>query len=385
MPAYDHLLYGYLRLGREAQANATLDHRLRIRLSREPEDARRRRFFRLAYDFRYHPSLAGLKVWGMGLIADSAVLEGAGRYARLGSSFDIPNAMEPLGRLLVSKGTLPYARANGYMAIGLGKMMMGQPMAALPRLDSAVALYSMPERRPTPPVFHPVDSLLEQAEWRVMPGVLGLSGISEDAAAWGYRTLEAMVERGQSTPRAAFALAAAAYRRGDTTAALRLSGVVIRLASTDPGIARLSLLLTAMQTAARGHPDSAFALSAPLRDYGPSGALIDPFSRSLLYLCETEWLRATRRDGQAELVLLWYQNSDNGIEGWPQWQLESGEVDNVLGVYARLLRAEAALARGDAANACPLIARVLELWEEAEPGMAPLKERAEHAAASCHR
>jgi tetratricopeptide (TPR) repeat protein len=385
MPAYDHLLYGYLRLGQQAKANATLEHRVRIRLSGEPEDAKRRRFFRLAYDFRYHPSLAGLKVWGLGLIADSAMLEGAGRYTRLGSSFDIPNAMEPLGRLLASNGTLPYARANGYMAMGLGKLVLGQPMAALPRLDSAAALYSIPERRPTPPVFHTVDSLLEQAEWRVMPGVLGLSGISEDAVAWGRRTLEDLVQRDQSTPRAAFALAAEAYHRGDATAALHFSGIVARSATTDPGIARLSLLLTAMQVAARGHPDSAFILSAPLRNYWPSGALVDPFSRSLLYLRQSEWLRATRRDGEADLALLWYQNSDNGIEGWPQWQLEPGEVDNVLGVYARLLRAEAALARGDTAVACPLVARVLELWQHAEPGMAPLTRRAEQAAASCHR
>jgi Protein kinase domain len=385
MPAYDHLLYGYLRLGRQAEAVATLEHRVRIRLSGEPEDARRRRFFRLAYDFRYHPSLAGLKVWGLSLIADSAMLEAAGRFTRLGASFDIPNAMEPLGRLLTSRGTLPYARANGYMAIGLGNMMMGRPMAALPRLDSAAALYAIPERRPTPPVFHLVDSLLEQAEWRIMPGVLGLPGIKDDAVAWGRATLDAMVQRGQSAPRAAFALAAEAYHRGDTTAALHFSDVVRRLASADPGIARLSLLLTAMQVATRGHPDSAFALSVPLRNYWPPGALVDPFSRSLLYLRESEWLRATRREGEADLALLWYQNSDNGIEGWPQWQLEPGEVDNVLGVYARLLRAEAALARGDPAAACPLIGRVLELWQQAEPGIAPLKRRAEQAAASCHQ
>ena len=385
MPAYDHLLYGYLRLGRQAQADAVLQHRVRIRPSGEPEDARRRRFFQLAYDFRYHPSLAGLKVWGLGLIADSAMLEGVGRYARLGSSFDIPNAMEPLGRLLASKGTLPYARANGYMAIGMGNMMLGRPMAALPRLDSAVALYSIPERQPTPPVFHLVDSLLEQAEWRVMPGVLGLPGISDEAVAWGRRTLDAMVQRSQSAPRAAFALAAEAYHRGDTTAALHFSGVVARMASTNPGIARLSLLLTAMQVAARGHPDSALLLSAPLRNYAPSGALVDPFSRSLLYLREAEWLRATRQDSQADMALLWYQNSDNGIEGWPQWQLEPGEVDNMLGVYARLLRAETALARSDTASACPLIARVLELWQHAEPGMALLKQRAEQSGASCHR
>ncbi len=387
MPAYDHLLYGYLRLGLRAQADTALDHRVQIRPSGESEDARRRRFLKLAYDFRYRPSLAGLKVWALGLIADSAMLEGAGRYERLGSSFDIPNAMEPLGRVLVRKGTLPYAKANGYMGIGLGYMMMGRPMAALPRLDSAAALYSRPDQegRPTPPVFRPVDRLLEQAEWRVMPGVLGLPGISDREVSWGLRTLDSIVQGGRSAPRAAFALAAEAFHRGDTTAALRYSGIVARLASANPGVARLSLLLTAMQVAARGRLDSAIALSQPLLTYGPHGALVDPFSRSVLYLRGAEWLRATREDDVADLALLWYQNSDNGIEGWPQWQLEPGEVDNMLGVYARLLRAEAAIARGDTTTACPLLQRVLELWEQAEPGMAPLKQRAEQAAKGCHR
>ena len=216
-----------------------------------------------------------------------------------------------------------------------------------------------------------------------MPGVLDLPGISDTTVAWGRRTLEAMVQRDQSTPRAAFALAAEAYHRGDTTAAQRYSSIVATRAPTDPGVARLSLLLTAIQTAARGHPDSAIALATPLVNYWPHGALVDPFSRSVVYLRWAEWLRAIRQDDTADQALLWYQNSDNGLEGWPQWQLEPGEVDNMLGVYARLLRAEAALLRHDAATACPLIARVRELWEDAEPGMAPLTLRAEQAAASC--
>ncbi len=385
MPAYDHLLYGYLRLGLRAKADTALAHRVEIRPSGEPDDAQRRRFFRLAYDFRYRPSLAGLKVWALGLIADSTKLEGAGRFVRLGSSFDIPNAMVPLGRVLVRKGTLPYAQANGYMGIGLGYMMMGRPMTALPRLDSAAALYSRPVEAswPVSPGFRPVDSLLEQAEWRVMPGVLDLPGISDTAVAGGRRTLEVMVQRDQSAPRAAFALATDAYHRGDTTAAQHYSGVVATLASTDTGVARLSLLLTAIQTAARGHPDSAIALTEPLLNYGPQSALVDPFSRSVLYLRRAEWLRTGRRHDAADRALLWYQNSDNGLEGWPQWQLEPGEVDNMLGVYARLLRAEAALARHDTATACPLIARVRELWQDAEPGMASLKQRAEDAATRC--
>ena len=153
----------------------------------------------------------------------------------------------------------------------------------------------------------------------------------------------------------------------------------------DAGCARLSLLLTAMQVAARGLPDSAITLSRPLLNYTPRGELVDPFSRSVLYLREAEWLRATHRDEAADRMLLWYQNSETGIEGWPRWQLEPGDIDNMLGIYAHLLRAEGALAHGDTATACPLLRRVLELWQDAEPGTAPLKQRAVKAAKGCPR
>ncbi|MEO8635628.1 MAG: serine/threonine-protein kinase [Gemmatimonadales bacterium] len=387
MPAYDHLLYGYLRLGWRAQADATLGLRVRIRPSGEAEDARRRKLLKLAYDFRFNPPLARVKVWALTFTADSALLEGVNRYLRLAPSFDIPGALDPMGHLLVRNSTLPYVQANGYMGIGLGDMMLGRPMAALPRLDSAAALYStlVPAGHSVPPSFRPVDSLLEQAVWRVMPGVLGLPGINETEVTWGLRTLETLLQRSGSAPRAAFALAAAAYQHADTTAALHYSGIVRNLAASDSGIARLSLLLTAMQVAARGLPDSAITLSQPLLNYTPRGELVDPFSRSVRYLREAEWLRAAHRDEAADRMLLWYQNSETGIEGWPQWQLAAGDVDNMLGVYARLLQAEAALVHGDTATACPLLSRVLELWEDAEPGTAPLKQRAVNAAKGCPR
>jgi len=386
MPAYDHLLWINLSLGRRAGADSALDHRLRIRPSGEAEDARRRRLFRLAYDFRFDRPLAGLKVWGVRVAADSGILEGLNRYLRLGPSLDIPGAMEPIGRMLVDQGRAPHLRANGYMGIGLGELMTGRPMAALSHLDSAAALFAQPASGGNPPAsFRPVDSLLEQAEWRVMPGVLGLPGISEAEVTRGRRGLETLVAEGRSVPRAAFALAADAQHRGDTATARRYAGLVRELAPRDSGVARLSRLLDAMHQAGAGRFDSALALAAPLAHYGPPGALVDPFGRSLLYLSQARWQRSAGRNALAAQALLWYQNSDGGIEGWPQWQLDPGDVDNVLGVYARLLRAEAALEERDTATACPLFARVRELWQDAEPGWAPLTERAGRAAQGCAR
>ena len=83
------------------------------------------------------------------------------------------------------------------------------------------------------------------------------------------------------------------------------------------------------------------------------------------------------------LARLWYQNSDSGIDGWPQFGLESSDVDNMLGVYARLLQGEADLARGHTVTACPLLGRVREIWSGAEAAMLPFRERADQAWKRC--
>ncbi|MGH7703126.1 MAG: serine/threonine-protein kinase, partial [Gemmatimonadales bacterium] len=165
MPSWDHLLYGYMRLGRRAEADSALARRDRIPPSGEDEDRRRRRFFKLAYDYRFQPWLAALKQIGIRIGPDSTLLEGMQRYVRLGLSFDLPEAQMALGRVLVDRGTLPFAKANGHQALGMALLFQGRPMAALPHLDSAAARFG---RR---------DSLLERAEWRVLPGALGLRGV----------------------------------------------------------------------------------------------------------------------------------------------------------------------------------------------------------------
>jgi hypothetical protein len=367
MPAYDHLLYGYLRLGERDSAKAALRYRVRIRPSGEEEDLRRRRFFRLAYDERFRPWLGHLERMWLWLRTDARTLEAMGRFARLGYTFDIPETQIYLGRLLAAKAKPAAARANGHRAQGLALMELGRPMAALPQLDSASAM------------FGESDSLLERAEWRIMPGVLGMPGVSDSERSWGTATLRALVERRDAIgARAAFALAAESLDRHDGAEADRWAA---RMDDSTAG--GLGLLVRSLAAGERHRPDSALALSEPLLSYQARRGQADPFARSVLYLHRVGWFLARNDSSAADRARVWYQNSDYGLEGWPQGEIEPGEVDAMLSTYARLLQAEADMARGHRESACRLAARVRELWEGVEPGLRPLLERADRVAARC--
>jgi tetratricopeptide (TPR) repeat protein len=108
-----------------------------------------------------------------------------------------------------------------------------------------------------------------------------------------------------------------------------------------------------------------------------------PFARALLYLRRGEWLAAAGDRAGADRAWTWYEQSD--VEGWPQRAAQAGEVDVVVGVYARLRRAELAVQRGDRAAACALGERVRELWADAEPAYAALLRRAEAVTTGCPR
>ena len=80
----------------------------------------------------------------------------------------------------------------------------------------------------------------------------------------------------------------------------------------------------------------------------------------------------------ADREWLWHENSD--FEGWPSGVPQEGEMDALLGVYARMLRGELRARRSDVEVACRHLKRVGELWKDVEPSMLPLKVRAERAA-----
>jgi hypothetical protein len=368
MPAYDHLFYGHLRLGHRSQADSNLKYRVTIPLSGEAEDKQRRRFFKFAYDARFRPWIAPFENWYIGIRVDSATLDRMNRYARLGYSFDVPHAQETLGRIIARKATDRTVQANGHLAHGLAFMFLGRPSAALPHLDSAAALGGRP------------DSLLLRAEWRVMPGILGLPGVPGQEREAGLSSLATFDTSGINGIRARWALGVDAYSRGDTVAALSQTA---RL--TPPAARRLRALTDAMQAAARGKPGEALRLSESLISYDTTGAVQDPFARSVLYLQRMAWQLSLGDTEAADKSLLWVYNTDSGIEGWPQHDLEAGDVDGMMSVYARLLEAESARNAGHLASACPLAQRVRELWRDAEPSFSELRARADRAADGCPR
>jgi hypothetical protein len=252
-------------------------------------------------------------------------------------------------------------------------MMLGRPVRALEHLDSAAALFARPEAD------------LEVAEWRVLTGALGLPGVETQAVELGRSRL-ARVAAGGVQARAPWALAVDAYAsEHDTARALRWAGDVERLAASDRRAARLARLLRAWQEAERGRFDSALAQSAPLLAYDSAGIVEDPFARALLRLRRAAWLLRRGDSAGAERELLWYENSDSGIEGYLQRELQPGEVDGVVSVLARLRRSRLSLARGDGATACALLRRVVELWKGADPAYRPLRAEADSLARGCGR
>ena len=93
------------------------------------------------------------------------------------------------------------------------------------------------------------------------------------------------------------------------------------------------------------------------------------------------WQQTLGRTAAAEGSWLYHENSH--LRGYPDGLIQAGEVDAVLSVFVRLLRAELALAEGDNARACRLARRVRELWEDADGTVSPFVMRAERVAGQC--
>jgi hypothetical protein len=154
---------------------------------------------------------------------------------------------------------------------------------------------------------------------------------------------------------------------------------------TAAGAARLRSLVDAMQRAARGRAVDALRLSDALISYDTAGVVQDPFARSVLYLQRIKWQLSLGDSAAADATRLWFHNSDSGIEGWPQRDLEAGDIDGMLAVFGRLLQAESDRAAGRTSSACDLARRVRELWSDAEPSFSDLQQRAGRAAEICSR
>jgi hypothetical protein len=366
--AYDHLVFSAIRRGDREEAKRRLHDRRRVATGHSPGDPDVAAFAALAYDERFAPWLAGVKRSYIQLSRDSTQLEGVARVFRTGVPwFDIPQSQLALSDLLLhADRASPATRASAYEGKALALMNLGRPHSAFIQLDSAAGS------------FNSEDARLEHAEWRVVLPALGLPISVEPEGSSRLETLAAHPELGA---RAAWALGLSAYSRGDSANGHRwLEQLRARADGHD-----LERFLRAVQYGSRGQWKAALALSdsleVPLNLTQPP----DPFARAAFHVLRGRWHFELGELAAADREWLWYEGSD--VDGWPGGLVQAGEVDGMLSVYARVLRAQALL--GPNARlpqrqlGCALAQRARELWAHAEPSFAPLIERSKTLVGGC--
>ncbi|MBI1966522.1 MAG: protein kinase [Gemmatimonadetes bacterium] len=363
-PAHDQLIWGLIRLGRGAAAESAL---ARLQSIPHPEnrdiDPRELLF---VYQARFSPT-------GPGSLLRQILPELVAKLfdrTRLGLAFDVPEAELQVGTLLAGSPRFPPPRrADGHVAMGLALETLGRPQAALPHFDSAAALFGTPS------------AALQAAQWRVVPGAMGLPGPAAAEVERGRRTLEELARAGPVAVRAAWTLALDAFGRGDVVGARPWRSRVRDAAMRDARAGRLDVLLQGFDAAATGDAVLALRITAPLDRHEDWGRLSDAFERSVLHLERAEWQSALGNHPAADSTRLWHENAD--FDGWLNGDVQAAEVDWVLGMHARRRLAMDAIGRGDLGRGCPALRRVLEIWSQPEPGFAPLVEEARRAVGRC--
>jgi tetratricopeptide (TPR) repeat protein len=344
-PAWEHLTWALIRLGREADAAAALDTLARVAGRPEESEIYLPDFLRVAFAARFQP--AALESAAGPLLGAAGAL---GIAARGALAFDLPGFELEFGRRLAGLDEAPPAlRASGHLAEGAGLMALGRPRGAIAQFDSAAELFPNPAR-----------ARQQAAQWKVLVPALGMPGIGDAEREAGRRLLAAMAD---SSAGAAWTLGVDALARGDSAAATRWRG----LTAGEAGGA-FGLFLDAMSAALRGDYAGALQVSAPALAADSAGAAPDPFFRAALHLLRGQWQARAGRAAEADRSWLWYENTD--AVGWPQAEAQPADVDWAVGSYARLLRAELDRRANRRETACAHASRLETLWAGAEPGFA---------------
>jgi hypothetical protein len=367
LTAYAHIALGQIRLGRQREARQALDALTQKGGATSAEAQQRASLLGLVFDQRFRPWRARIGLAFLGWRADSAAAARLSQYTRLGLVFDVPEAQRRVGQILVRQGRDPATEANGHEAQGLALMAEGRPRLAIEHIDSAGRLFSTP------------DAAIERAEWRLLPAALGLPALDSASTGWARSTLVTASD-GPYGARAAWALAIDADIAGDTA---QVAHWRARLEATAPTSDAdwLVRLLDALSRARNGNRVGALAETDSLLSDDGSALAQAPFARALLYLRRGEWFAAERAPDHADRAWRWYEAWD--IDGWARRGVQSGEVDAVASVMARLRRAELAAQRGNMTAACDFAGRVRQLWSDAEPSYRALVRRADLVATAC--
>jgi tetratricopeptide (TPR) repeat protein len=348
-PAWEHLTWALIRMGRKEEAHAALDSLLRVAARPEDSPIPLPLFLRLAYALRFEPAMVGQ---GADLLHYPDTLALAARGAM---AFDIPEAQLQLaGRLAAMDDIAPDLRASAHVGQGVSLVALGRLDEGLAQFDSAAAHFPVPG-----------EARLQAAEWRVLPPALGVPGIAAEQVTRGRQVLGQVASDSALGSRAAWALALDAAARGDTVAAQEWEQRA-NLSATSP----MAMLLSAQREAVRGQLEKALDLSAPALAsdsagfvWGTAGYRLDPFLRSALHLLRGAWLARVGQPDQAERAWLWYENTD--VVGWPGREAQPAEVDWALSTLARGRRA-LLLRQSDPAAACRLLSRIDTVWRHAD-------------------
>lgn len=299
---------------------------------------------------------------GAGLDVESDVApatpDAFAKWFRVTPIFDLPRVQIALGRDLAK---LPGHAANAHEGQALGLISTGHIGAAIAHFDTAATLFGTPKAR------------LEAAEWRVIPAVLGMPGISVRETEFAVNVLERTEGDSAIGVRAAWALGINAALTGELLAAERRLEQ-IRGSLPDVGADRLSVSLDAVIQGARGRLEQAVQISDAALAWDSAGQGGDPFATTVLHLQRAVWLENLGEHEQADASRLWYEhaNIDEFVE-----EARAAEIDWAFGTFARWQRGIRAEASGDRRAACKHLPRVIELWEFADEAFAPLRDSAQ--------
>jgi tetratricopeptide (TPR) repeat protein len=349
-PAWEHLAWALIRLGQEERAGRALASLESLAGRPDQSEIYLPRFLRIAHTLRFGSPAERVEAQDR-LGRDPGALALAARGAL---SFDLPEAQAALGAALGAGGGTPALQASGLTALGVALFALGRPGAAVAAFDSAATRFP-----------HPAEARLQAAEWRVVPGALGVAGVDDGERLRGRAALAGLVGDSLLGPRAAWALTLDAHASDDTVAAQRWAARV--RGSGAPNDRRLVPLLDGLSHAARRKWADALATSEPALAYDSAGYAPDPFLRAALHLLRGEWLVRLGRLEAADSAWLWYENLD--VRGWPDAEAQPAEVDWALATHGRMRRARLATDAGGTSVGCALGRRARQIWVEAEPAV----------------
>ena len=356
-PALMNLAWMAIRRGDSVEA---LDRLTRLERTAEPEAGPvPPKYFRLAFTLRFGaPEQQRAEM--SALLGPGTTDEESGAFLRMlrwGLSFDVAPAQFQIADALLGGPPLPDSlRAIPLEARGLALAATGRYLAALTSFDAVAALVPAPE------------AALQAAQWRVLPGALGIVTVPDSIVSVGLLALDALTTDPAVADRASWTLAVAAYARGDVAEAQRRLAAIRSRAA--PESADLVRFLEALQLGAIGDVAGALDATETLVPYVDE-RVSEPFMRSTLYLKRGEWKRQLKpRDVPWDWS--WHLNAD--LRGWPVGLAQPGEIDWVFGTYARLLRARALLRTWwERDEGCREIERIAELWNEVDAVYDPLQ------------